>query len=1046
MFVPLIKSKFRLPKLPVSYTTRTDLLDRLEIGAEETKKLTLVTGNAGYGKTTLVSEYVQKSTEKYFWYGLTEHDADLVVFINHFVKGLKLVMPNVINEEFEMLVSSSNYSESTIQNIIGILIENISIEITDPFIIVIDDFQFLRNSDSIIKIFEYFIDFLPENIQLILISRYIPNIKKLSQLKVRQQLVEITTSDLKFSKKQLEAFIPKEVISDLNMSEIEEIYEKTEGWIGIIILLVQIYNTNKSLKTDVFKTSKNNQDVFQYIASEVFEVHDNETKEAMLISALMPKINDELILDINIKGFKEKLDFIKSINLLENISGNDYSYNPIFEDFLKEKAKESIAIETQKDLYYKIGSYYEKKKDFELAIEYYFFAQAYEKAEKTLLCIAQELINNNRIEVLDKLISSFSEEYFNKSANLQIFAGEVKRLWGNYTDAMNHFYNAEEIAIKTNTDSSLAKAYVYESIIHASKGEGKEELIDEALKIFPDNDVQGLAFAYNTKGITYLFGEKIIESLTYFEKALQYYEEAKDSTGQAKVLHNLGFAYSMLGSFEHSKNTYERSVKQAESTGKYPYIMTYNNLAIIHNYLGEFKEARFFAEKALSISQQLQYKRDMSYAYWTLGMISANTEDYLKAEDYFNTSLSIGLELGDRQLQAYSLSGLSEIARLQGKIAKAFDLINEAIRRRDLPLDNQGNIELLVQKTTICIDNNDYDKAKNYIEMYLIEKIEKLKYKYYLTYIYFYLTLIYEKTDPILSKNYAEKTEGLIKENNYHFFLNQQKNLPEIFKHKVENTTFVKEDFIAKEKLRFYCFTEFKAVNENKPITNKEWNGFKTKLALAYLLHHPKGVTKEQLAELLYPDTDITRTAINVILSRVRKALEIEDSKEVTSKYIIFNDGKYFFNFASSYYLDTEEFNYLIKELKDENDENKKISVLRKIISLYSGDFLNEFSGELWVQIEKENYRRKIDSIFEQLFNIYYKNKAFEEIISLAEKELSLDRCNEKAFQRKIKALISIDKKDDALKNYKIMKNMLKAELGVEPSHESLLLYQKICR
>src|SRR4029079_16598771 len=117
---------------------------------------------------------------------------------------------------------------------------------------------------------------------------------------------------------------------------------------------------------------------------------------------------------------------------------------------------------------------------------------------------------------------------------------------------------------------------------------------------------------------------KIAESLKFFEKSLKYYEEIKDHTGQAKVLHNLGYAYSMLGSFEHSRDTYERSINQAESAGKYPYIMTYNNIAIIYNYFGDFNVARKFAEKALNIAQKLQYKRDMSYAYWTLGMISTN--------------------------------------------------------------------------------------------------------------------------------------------------------------------------------------------------------------------------------------------------------------------------------------------------------------------------------------------------------------------------------------------------------------------------------------
>ncbi|MEK7432451.1 MAG: tetratricopeptide repeat protein [Cyanobacteriota bacterium] len=1043
MLIPIIKSKFKIPKISDGHKSRQELLYKLESGSSESKKLTLVVGNAGYGKSTLVADYVYQTEHKCFWYSLTENDADIAIFINHFVKGMKLIFPTIIDESFEMLISSSNYSESVIENIIGILIENISDKINEKAIIVIDDFQFIRNSESINKMIEYLIEFLPENIQLILISRYIPNIKKIPQLRVRQQLEEINNNDLKISKNQLKAIIPKELTDSFSEDELEKIYQKTDGWIGILILLIQAY---KNGKVEISNLLTSNNDIFEYLALELFEYQEEKVKYFMLSTALFPKITEEFIENANIENSKENINYLKNMNILENSKENEYIYNPVLKDFLREKAKEILTLVEQKNIYNSISLYCESKKNFEQALEYAFLASNYEKSEEILISNAQDLINNNRGETLNKFISLFPEKYFDNSANLQIFAGELKRLWGNYSDALTHYSNAENISLEKKDNSTLAKSYVYKSIIYASKGEPKEELIDKAIKIFPKNDSQGLAFAYNTKGITYLFGEKIQESLSYFEQALTYYEDSNDGTGQAKVLHNLGFAYTMLGSFEHSKNTYERSIKQAENTGKYPYVMTYNNLAIIYNYLGDFKEAHFFAEKALNIAQQLQYKRDMSYAYWTLGMIAANTEDYLKAEDYFNTCSSIGIEIGDRQTQSYALSGLSEIARLQGKISKSLDLIDEAIRRRDLPIDNHGNIELLVQKTTILIDSNNFTEAKKYILEYLIKKIEKINYKYYITHLYFYLALIYEKEDKKLSDDYSKKTLDLIKENNYYFFLKQHKILPEyIKKHESNNEKNVLELKASKiSKIKFYCFGDLRTLIEDKAIPNKEWNGFKTKLAISYLLHNPKGVTKEQLANLLYPDTDITRTAINVILSRLRKAIEPDLGKNESSKYIMFNEGKYFFNFASSYFLDTEEFNYLIKESNENISEDEKLTFLQKIIALYEGDFLNEFTSEFWVQLERENYRRKIDKVFEQIFDIYYKRKEFEEIIKISEKELSIDICNEKAFQRKFKALIGLDKKDEVLKHYKIMKNILKTELGVEPSQESYLLYQKI--
>lgn len=1035
--IPLIKSKFRFPKKSTKYIKRKNINIKLENYIQEDKKLITVIGNAGFGKTSLIAEFIQTNNYNNLWYNLNESDSDLIVFLNHLIKGLSEKLRNFKQDALELILSATNPVD-VLANSMAILSEELSNIKDDQFFIILNDFQFIRESEAINKALEYLIEYMPENIKIIIISRHNPHFKKLSQLRLRQELGEITQNDLKLTIDEVKDFFNSYSDIKITNEEIEKIQSQTGGWIGILVLLIQTYQ-NESIKEHILGILKKNEPVFEYFANEIFELQKPEIKDFLLKTSMLPKIDNEICKEIGLENYVENIDFLKKQNLLED--NDECTYNQVFKEFLKEKARENISFFELQDLFNKLAKYAIKKGYIENAIDYYLLALNYDDAEINLLKISQDMIYTNRLETLLKNIQKFPEEHLDMSLRLNLYNGEIKRLLGNYVEAIHFFSKAEIIANRENDKSGLALSYVYQSIIQASKGEANNNLIDKALEMFDKKDISGLAFAYNTKGITYLFGEKILESLKYFEQSLRHYEELNDSIGQAKVLHNLGFAYSMLGSFEHSKSTYERSIKQAESSGKYPYIMTYNNIAIIYNYSGDFNTARSFAEKALSLSKKLDYKRDMSYAYWTLGMISANLEEYLKSEDYFNECLSIGLDLGDRQVQAYALSGLSELARLQEKYNKAHDLIQEAIRRRDLPLDNQGMIELIMQKTAISTDLNDLKTAKHDLEEYLLPKIEKLKYKYYLNHIYFYLSIVYEKENEKKSNEYALKSYELIKENGYYFFLSQQKYIPKYLSKQLENKN-IEVNVTRPAKIKFYCFGEFKTSLEDKVITNKEWSGFKTKLGLSYLLHNPKGVSKEQLANLLYPDTDITRTAINVILSRIRKAIEPDMGKNDSSKYISFNEGKYFFNFGTNYWLDTEEFNHLIKEIAHNHDD--KMSILYKIVDLYKGDFLTEFSSEHWCQVEKEIYRRKIDSVFEQLFTILYKKGEFEEIVKISEKEISIELCNEKAFQRKIKALSAMSKNDEALKHYKIMKNILKSELGVEPSQESFLLYQKI--
>jgi len=1044
MFLPLIKSKFKVPKLPLDYIKRDNLLNKLEQSFVEEKKLNLIIASAGYGKSCLISDYLKSRKTKHLWYSFNEADSDLIFFISHLVNGLKLVIPNLKEDSLELILSSKNPMNSLL-NIIGILIEDLSLQVTERFTIVFDDYQLLKDTETVDKVLEYLIEYLPENIQLILLSRTYPNLK-LPQLRVKQNILEITGNELKFSKEDVQNIISNTLPEYLEESELDILYSKTDGWIGIIILLIQAYKSNALKKENLFNTIDKNLPIFDYLAQEIFELQSDDVKKFMLYISLLPKINKEICQHIGLNDFIKNLDYVKKQSILEADFEGEYRYNPIFKDFLHEKANDTLLQKEILDFYYNVSTYFTKNKENETALDYLLLSQNFKQAENLLLEIVQDFINNNRLETLNKYLQKFPEEYLKHSANLQIYFGEVNRLWGNYTEALEYYYKAKELAKQENNFSVLGLAYVYESIIHSSKGESiSDDIINESLNVFTSDDSNGLALAYNTKGIFLLFKEHIYESLEYFEKSLKHYEKTGDLIGQAKVLHNLGYAYSILGNFEHSLDTYKRSVVQTELTGKYPHPMTYNNIAIIYNYMGDFLEAKKYAEKSLEISKKLQYKREQAYSYWTLGMLYANMESFQKSEEYFNMSANIGLEIGDRQTQANGLSGLSELERLKGKTKRALELIDEAIRRRDLPFDDHGIMELLIQKILICIDLKDYKTTKDYLENTALNKLEKLNYKYYLTLYYFYLSVVYEEENFEKAKSYMDKTYNLVKENNYYIFLSQQKYIPKYLKEKFEGKTIdVEVKKTIESKIKFNCFGDFKVYRKDTLIGNREWSGYKTKLAMAYLLHNTKGVTKEQLANLLYPDMDITRTAINVILSRVRKALEPDLGKKSVSEYIVFNEGKYSFNFVTDYWLDTEEFNYLVKELKEIDTDKNKIDIILKIINLYSGEFLSEFSSELWCQIEKEVYKRKIEEIFVLAFEYFYKEEEFEEIITLSEKEIQIDMCNENAFQRKIKALIGMNKKEEALKHYKIMKNILKNELGIEPNKDSYLLYQKL--
>src|SRR6185503_6297605 len=121
------------------------------------------------------------------------------------------------------------------------------------------------------------------------------------------------------------------------------------------ILLIQAYKSNPVVREHLLNALEINQPVFDYLTYEIFELQESNIKEFMLTTSLLPKINKEICLEAGLENVSESLDFLKSSNLFEADTEEDYKYNPVFRDFLREKAKETMPLPVLQNIYSKIG-------------------------------------------------------------------------------------------------------------------------------------------------------------------------------------------------------------------------------------------------------------------------------------------------------------------------------------------------------------------------------------------------------------------------------------------------------------------------------------------------------------------------------------------------------------------------------------------------------------------------------------------------------------------------------------------------------------------
>ncbi|HEY9897557.1 MAG TPA: BTAD domain-containing putative transcriptional regulator [Pantanalinema sp.] len=1034
---PLIKRKLRAPSVPDTFVRRAGLVERLGAGMNPRARLTFVCAGPGYGKSTTVADYVILTGARSCWINLDAYDADLATFLHYLIGGATAAWPGATSQARELL-SASPDPAPIVPSLMGLFAEELGERDEAPFILVLDDFHAVHAAEPVVQAIEALISYLPENVQLLLISRSQPPLR-LPQLKVRQQLVELGILDLRFSPSEVGTLVRSVSGRAIAEADALTLFQSTEGWAAGLIMAAQH-------SEPLNRSHEGAPSLFDYLAQEVFAELAAERQDFLLKTSLLPIVEPGICsAALGLADAEETIHALRRANLiLTRAESAESYYHPIFQAFLLDKLQATLAPEAVRALRHRIGSEWAQAHP-EEALAVLLDGGLYPQAAEVLCLIAPGYLAQVRLSTLDQLLQRFPADFTDASAWLLLYGGEIQRLWGRSDVALSRFERAASLAEAEGDRLAQGRALAYQAAIWGSRGDSRlAALAEQALSVLPEDDLPGRAFAWNALGMAFQMASDARGALGAFERARDFYRRAEDFVGQSKVLHNLGLAYARQGDFERAVATYRESIRQAEAGGRRAFPATYNNLAAIHHSQGAYDEAWKVAEEGLALAQQLGARRDALWTTLTLGMIACSLGQEAKAADFFHQTREGALSMGDRPLEAQALSGLSEVARLQRQYDRAQELLRQAIALRGMPIEAPGMIDLQIPAGQLALDRGELERAAEILEI-ARKTLESQGYRYRHAQALFYLARVQQARGEAEAFATWEEARGICEANAYRVLLAQFPPLEPASEPGASPEVAREAAGSLQSALRLRCFGAFEAVAPTGAIATKQWQGTKTKLVLAYLLHQRQGVTREQLAQLLYGDEDVSRGAILMIISRLRQALEPALVKNAPSRYIQWRDGKYFFNFGAPYALDVQEFAYHLDQAKDAAlSLPQQTLALEKALELYRGRFLADLDESLWVQATQEHFHQRALSAFERLLSIHEGTGAFETVLAWADRALAVDACAEFAHRAKMTALHRLGNRQGAVRHYQQLEAILAQELGVSPAAESKEVYARI--
>ena len=226
---PLLATKLHMPRPSARLVQRSLLYEQLAQGM--ICALTLISAPAGFGKTTLLADFLTRSGTPVAWLSLEREDNDLVLFLTYVIAALQTLDKEIGRTSLALLQSSPL---ATMEPVLALLINDLVSVKLPSFVLVLDDYHVIEDP-AIQHALIFLLDHLPAQMHLIITTRSDPPLP-LSRLRGRGQLCEVRATDLRFATEEAEVFLHGVMQLDLSADEIAILQDRTEGWIAGIQL------------------------------------------------------------------------------------------------------------------------------------------------------------------------------------------------------------------------------------------------------------------------------------------------------------------------------------------------------------------------------------------------------------------------------------------------------------------------------------------------------------------------------------------------------------------------------------------------------------------------------------------------------------------------------------------------------------------------------------------------------------------------------------------------------------------------------------------
>jgi len=339
MSTPILATKLYVPPPRPNVVQRSRLIERLSEGLQ--RKLTLISAPAGFGKTTLVSEWIAGCERPAAWLSLDCEDADPIRFLTYLVAALQTIAADI---GAGVLGGLQSPQPPPPEAMLTTLLNAIS-GIPDHLILVLDDYHCIA-AQPVDHALTFLLDHLPPQMHLVIATREDPHLP-LARLRVRDQLTELRVADLRFTPAEAAGFLNQVMGLHLSADDIDALERRTEGWIAGLQLAAISLQGHHDATSFITSFTGSHHFVLDYLTEEVLQRQPARVQTFLLRTSILDRLCgplcDAVLLDPSASG-QATLEYLEHANLFLVPLDNErrwYRYHHLFADLLRQRLHQS---------------------------------------------------------------------------------------------------------------------------------------------------------------------------------------------------------------------------------------------------------------------------------------------------------------------------------------------------------------------------------------------------------------------------------------------------------------------------------------------------------------------------------------------------------------------------------------------------------------------------------------------------------------------------------------------------------------------------------